>query len=74
MSSDPLSTQITNQLLSMMEKENVTKADLAEGFGISRPAITQWFKPRAGDITLSTIIRVARFLGYETQISFKKRR
>ncbi len=60
-------TQAVGEVLSVMEKDNVSKSDLARTLGVSAPNIHQTLDPKRA-MTLRTLARMANALGREVQI------
>lgn len=60
-------TAAVGEVLSVMEKDNVSKSDLARTLGVSAPNIHQTLDPKRA-MTLRTLARMANALGREVQI------
>lgn len=62
--------EIINQILQLMEKENISKSDLAKILGISKSYITQLF---AGDkiLNLKLLAKFQKIFKIKFKISFK---
>lgn len=60
-------TQAVGEVLSVMEKEKVSKSDLARTLGVSAPNVHQTLDPKRA-MTLRTLARMAVALGRDVQI------
>ena len=60
-------TQAVGEVPSGMEKENVSKSELARTLGVSAPNVHQTLDPKRA-MTLRTLARMANALGREVQI------
>lgn len=70
---DRLSVWTMDNLAEMMERTNISKADLARKMGCSRSHITQLFAGNRNP-TLNTIADIAYALGYRANIGLEKLR
>lgn len=62
-----LSDQLVRLITTIMEKESVTKADLAKRIGTSVANVSQGLKPGA-NLTLKTALRMFHAMGYTLDI------
>lgn len=65
---DPVSQALDN----LFQKEKVTHREVAERLGISRAAVSRLANPYYHGHSLDSLRKVARALGYELEVSFKK--
>lgn len=57
-------------ILDIMQKEGVSKAQLAKAIGVTRQAMSQMLT--AGDMKLSTVTAILSALGYEIIVDKKE--
>lgn len=60
-------TAAVGEVLSVMDKEKISKSDLARTLGVSAPNVHQTLDPKRA-MTLRTLARMATALGREVQI------
>jgi transcriptional regulator with XRE-family HTH domain len=60
--------QFTMQLHEQMQKQGLTKTELANRIGASQPYITRILKGR-DNLTIATMVKLARAVGLKIQIS-----
>lgn len=57
----------TEEIVKIMDREGVTRADLARQMGVSRPCITRWLQ--GGNLTLGTLADMGTALGCRIDIT-----
>ena len=60
--------QFTMQLHEQMQKQGISKTELASQIGASQPYITRILKGR-DNLTIATMVKLARAVGLKVQIS-----
>jgi len=63
---------LTEQIVQAMQRQRVSRADLAERLGVSRAYVTQLLRGKP-NTTLRTLVRVAAALGLKLQASLVRR-
>lgn len=62
---------IAYELADILERENVTQADLARRMGTSKAAVNRLLNPENPSITLHTILKAAHALGKKVTFSIE---
>jgi len=60
--------QFTMQLHEQMQKQSISKTELASRLGVSQPYVTRILKGR-DNLTIATMVKLARAVGLKMQIS-----
>jgi transcriptional regulator with XRE-family HTH domain len=60
--------QFTMQLHEQMQKQGISKTELASRIGVSQPYVTRILKGR-DNLTIATMVKLARAVGLKMQIS-----
>lgn len=63
---------LNEKIIELVEKADVTHAELAKLAGTSRPRITALLNRRRDDISTDLMFRVLAALGYVPRLSFRK--
>jgi transcriptional regulator with XRE-family HTH domain len=67
-----LRLKLFEDILRLMEAQDVTRADLARRLSCSKAYVTKLFNDST-NVTLYTLVRVARALGCDVEVSLKTR-
>lgn len=64
---DKVSLEFTEDLCASMDRQGMTRADLARQIGVSRGYITKVLRG-SGNVTLETMVKLARAVGCELDV------
>lgn len=64
------SLEFTERVLKEMKSKGITQSVIAEKLGISAPSLSNHLRTDGHNITLSTMIRIARVVGLNIEIQF----
>lgn len=59
---------LSRQIAELMDKEGLTKSELARRMGTSRAQLDRFLDPDNGSVTLSTLVRAAEAVGRELRL------
>ena len=63
-----LKEALTMQVQRAMDKQNITKVEMARRMGTSRAALNRFLDPGNASLTLQTLSRAARAVGHDLRI------
>ena len=66
--------RVGTQIASLREKKHLSQAQLAERVGMSAPNISRIENSPAQNVTLETLVKIARALGCRVEVTFPARR
>ena len=63
-----ITLELLERIIELMEKQDISRADVAKKLGVSRSAVTQTFGRSADRMSVETLVKLAHAVGADLQL------